>query len=149
MPGRIDAISDRWRGVHIEHLDFANIIPRYDDVGTVFYCDPPYGDCEEYYSASGFGETDHARLAGILEAIQGRAIVSYYEHPIIDDLYKRDRWRRAKINTFKSSCPLVRGGAQTRPRSVELLLMNFDPRTGRRLDERRAAPKAKRRAADA
>lgn len=136
LPGRIEAISERWRGVHIERLDFADIIPRYDDVGTVFYCDPPYVDCEEYYEASGFTHADHARLAGCLDAIQGRAIVSYYEHDLIDTLYPKGKWKRATIGTFKSACPLVRGGAQTRPRSTELLLMNFDARTGRRLDER-------------
>lgn len=83
-----------------------------------------------------YSREDHARLAGCLDAIQGRAIVSYYEHDLIDTLYPKGKWKRATIGTFKSACPLVRGGAQTRPRSTELLLMNFDARTGRRLDER-------------
>lgn len=148
LPARLDAISERWRSVSIEHLDFADIIPRYDDVGTVFYCDPPYVDCEDYYSASGFGPADHARLAGILEAIQGRAIVSYYEHPLVDELYPRSHWKRAKIAAFKSACPLVRGGAQTRPKSTELLLMNFDPKTGKRIRDSARPKSRRRRAAD-
>lgn len=76
----------RLGGVFIEHLDFADLVPRYDRPHTLFYCDPPYLDTAGYQAD--FGADRHAQLAAILRGIQGKFLLSINDHPAIRKLYK-------------------------------------------------------------
>jgi DNA adenine methylase len=76
----------RLSGVFIEHLDFADLIPRYDRPHTFFYCDPPYLDTHGYQAD--FGIERHEQLAAILRGIQGKFLLSINDHPDIRKLYR-------------------------------------------------------------
>ncbi len=76
----------RLDGVFVEHLDFADLVPRYDRPHTCFYCDPPYLDTAGYQAD--FGADRHAQLAAILRGIQGKFLLSINDHPAIRKLYK-------------------------------------------------------------
>jgi len=76
---------ERLRGVFIEHLDFADLIRRYDQPRTIFYCDPPYLATSGY--AEAFSGADHARLATTLRGIAGRFLLTVNDHPALRDLY--------------------------------------------------------------
>ena len=76
---------ERLRGVFIEHLDALDLIRRYDQPRTVFYCDPPYLDTCGY--AEDFGHADHERLAATLRGIAGRFLLTVNDHPLLRDLY--------------------------------------------------------------
>lgn len=112
----IKTFANRMKGVQIEHLDFRQIIQKYDRPETLFYIDPPYIGKEHHY-AGGFGERNHRDLANILNRIQGQALVSYYDHPMLADLYPG--WRRQTFSSYKQ---VVNGN---NCQSEELLLMNF------------------------
>jgi DNA adenine methylase len=83
-------IAERFRSVQIEHQDFASIIQTYQTPRTLFYVDPPYIGCEDYYDDTDgtalFTEQDHHRLAALLNATPALVAVSYYEHPLVREL---------------------------------------------------------------
>lgn len=115
----IRSFSERMKNVMIDNRDFREIIRVYDAPHTLFYLDPPYINKEKYY-AGNFSEKDHRELAEILQNIKGKAIVSYYNHPMLDELYPGGKWWR---DDFKAVRQVVNG---TNNSAEELLLMNFD-----------------------
>ncbi|WP_280139788.1 DNA adenine methylase [Lihuaxuella thermophila] len=117
---RIESFAKRMRPVLIENLDFRKVIEKYDSPDTLFYCDPPYFDCEHYYMGE-FSERDHRDLAEMLKQIKGKAIVSYYDHPMVYRLY--DGWR---IETFDTHKQVITNKSTADNRAREVLLMNYD-----------------------
>ncbi len=124
---RLGTINVRLKKVQIEHLDFEELIKKYDSKDTLFYIDPPYVDCEQYYKTSevDFKREDHIRLNKALKKIKGRFILSYYDHPVVNELYSK--FRILRKDSVKHSCGAVlenRTGF-TKPKSIELLIMNY------------------------
>lgn len=79
VPGRIQRLRDRFKGVAIECGDYSEQFDRYDDDGVLFYCDPPYTEEKDnYYRGPLF---DHAALVETLRSVDGEWIVSYSEPP--------------------------------------------------------------------
>jgi len=77
---RLTKWADRFRGVQIEQVDFAEVIDRYDGADTLLYCDPPYMDeGDALYSHS--EDFDHERFVKTLLATEGDWIVSYTRVP--------------------------------------------------------------------
>ena len=122
MPEKLQMILDRIRKVQIDFLDFREVIRRYDSPGTLFYCDPPYFEKGQYY-AGNFGEKDHKDLADILNKIEGKACLSYYDFPQIREWYPESKWRIERRDVCKPSHKVEAGGK--RARAEELLLMNY------------------------
>ena len=108
--GSVEGLSEivqRLLRVQIENAPALEVIRRYDTDSTVFYLDPPYvhaarGD----RSAYGYEMTDddHEKLAAVLRAIRGRAVLSGYKTPFYDELYAD--WRR--IDAPEKTCHSVR-----------------------------------------
>lgn len=113
----IESFAERMKSVMIDNRDFRDVARVYDSPTTLFYVDPPYIGREKYY-AGGFTEKDHRDLAEIMNHIQGKAIISYYEHPLLDELYSS--WEKEK---FKAVRQVVNGNNNL---SEELLLMNYN-----------------------
>jgi DNA adenine methylase len=67
--------------VFVECLPYADCISRYDGANTFFYIDPPYWDCEQFYGKGIFSKADFVALAGILEGLKGRFILSLNDTP--------------------------------------------------------------------
>lgn len=114
----IDQFSKRMQGVMIEKTDFRTIIEKYDAPDALFYIDPPYVGREKYY-AGGFTEQDHRDLAHMLCNIKGKAIISYYEDPLIKELYSG--WQKETFVAYKQTIGL---GKETE--AIELMIMNFE-----------------------
>lgn len=72
----LEDLHNRMAGVIIECLDFAEFIRRYDGLGTLFYLDPPYWDCENDYGKATFERTGFERLADQLTGLKGRFLMS-------------------------------------------------------------------------
>lgn len=85
-------------------------------------CDPPYINTEHYYTPN-FTEDDHIDLSKLLNSIEGYAMLSYYELPILDKLYPTDVWDRQYKEGVKHATNYKDG--KKRDRSVELLLLNY------------------------
>lgn len=91
--GRIEdlwSVAERLRTVQIEHDTAINVIGRYDNEETLFYCDPPYphesrGDSHAYrYEMT---NSEHEELASSLHQVKGKVALSSYRSPLMDRLY--------------------------------------------------------------
>jgi len=118
-------VADRFLDVQLECRDFREVIRDYDSPETLFYVDPPFVDTERsYYPAGTMSWPDHMDLADLLNKIKGRAVVSYYDAPLLRPKYAA--WRREEFPVVKHSQGVTKRSEQeTRARAVELLLMNF------------------------
>ncbi len=118
-------VAERFRFIQIEHQDFATIIQTYQTPRTLLYVDPPYKGCESYYDASDgkalFTEQDHHRLATLLKATPALVALSYYEHPLVEELYPAASWRRMTWTQAKA----VERTRESRHYGHEMLLMNY------------------------
>lgn len=70
----------------IEHLDWQEVILKYDRPHTLFYCDPPYWQTEGY--GVGFDWDQYEALAELANTIKGQLIISINDHPEIRKLFK-------------------------------------------------------------
>ena len=83
----IQAAHRRLEGVHVECLDWAVFIRRYDRPFTLFYLDPPYFAHENDYGRGIFERGDFARMAELLGQIRGRFILSLNDRPETRELF--------------------------------------------------------------
>ena len=108
----------------VENMDFQEVIEKYDSPNTYFYVDPPYYVVGEgsYYSNHDFGRQDHERLANVLNGVQGKFSLSYYDFEQLhfffpDNIY---RWER---KSFAKAAAAKKGTKQNM--GEELLIMNY------------------------
>jgi DNA adenine methylase len=86
VANKIAEVAKRFSDVHIENLDWRDVIDKYDREGVVFYLDPPYvsvnvdavRDRESYYRY-GFGAGDARLLATRLSRIKGKYLLKIHE----------------------------------------------------------------------
>lgn len=110
--------SERMKGVMIDCADFRQIIEKYDCRKHSLHRSAIYRTRKVL--CSGFCEKVHRDLAALLHRIPGKEIISYYEDPLLNELYG-EKWRRA---TFQNPRQVVSGS--TFNQAEELLLMNYD-----------------------
>ncbi|MFB8424761.1 DNA adenine methylase [Priestia megaterium] len=118
---RLQQFEKRLRTVNIEMLDFKDCIRRYDSEQTLFFIDPPYVGRESMYKG-GWTEDTHRELAELLRNIKGKALVTYYPDPLIDEIYKG--WRRHEKEAYVGT--VARGEGHKKKKETELFLMNYD-----------------------
>ena len=131
----IEVARKRLHRVTVLNRDFRNVLKNIrsrNRASVMIYADPPYIGAEHYYDIN-FSEQDHRELATILNewASDGASIaVSYYPHPLVDELYPQERWYRLEHSVTKHSCNMSQQrSANYKPRATELLLLNYDPTT--------------------
>ena len=120
----LEALQHRLRYVLIDCRDFAEVLRSYESQRTLFYVDPPYIEKEDYYQREDgtvFSLFDHKRLAVLLNETPALVALSYYPHPLLDELYPTHKWRRVTWKTVKHS----QRSSETRERATELLLCNY------------------------
>ena len=95
--GALETIARRLLRVQIENRPALDILRLYDSPQTLFYCDPPYlhatrGDNNAY----GFemSEAQHQEFARLVNNCRGKVAVSGYDHPLMDKLFPKSRWRK-------------------------------------------------------
>ena len=115
----LEDLHTRLSGVVIECLDWADLIPRYDGAGTLFYLDPPYWGCENDYGKAMFERADFARMAAVLAGIQGKFIMSINDVPQIRELFAAFR-----LTEVTTSYTIGRANDRASDRA-ELLISNF------------------------
>lgn len=84
-------VHRRLEGVYIEGLPYERFVELYDRPDTLFYLDPPYWGCEDYYGRNLFERADFERLAEILRTLKGAFVMSINDVPQIRDLFS---WAR-------------------------------------------------------
>ena len=122
----IEQAHRRLANVVVENQDFERLIRHYDRPVSLFYCDPPYHDTEDYYQnigEKGFTEADHIRLRDALLRIEGKFLLSYNDDAFVRDLYDRPGIRiveTTRLNTIKQRY-------DPNSQFAELIISNFDP----------------------
>lgn len=94
----LEDVHERLCGVEIERMPYQDFIAFYDTAETLFYIDPPYFGCEEDYGPGIFSRDDFERLRGILDAIQGRFILSINDHPDIRSIFAGMQFEEVGLN---------------------------------------------------
>ncbi len=88
----LDNMQFRLRNVLIENLDFREVIKKYDSPDTFFYLDPPYVKetrAEPSSYRAEMSELDHIDLVLLLKDLQGKMVLSGYDHPVYKPLDAR------------------------------------------------------------
>jgi len=117
----MNTVAERLRNVCIENLPYAECIRRYDSMDTLFYCDPPYLNTEDYYGKGCFTLEDHHKLAELLHNIKGHAMITHYSNELYNSLYKG--WNLCEYQSFKNS---HKSEGEEKPKTVEVLYCNFE-----------------------
>lgn len=124
----IPKMAELIKSWNILNRDFEEVINFYDTKETLFFLDPPYHSHEDMYFG-GFQEKDHIRLKNALDMIKGKAIVCYYDSPLISELY--EDWYRVEYDT--ASQIKNRQDGEKCPIRTELILMNYKPNSHEQL----------------
>ncbi len=115
----------RMRRVTILCMDAFEVLAKIDDHPDVaIYCDPPYLVKGAKY-VHDFAADDHRRLADALARFKrARIVVSYYDHPLLAELYPADRWSVERIEVSKAMASQGKRDAANDVRAVECLIVN-------------------------
>ena len=94
-----DWIEHFLRITHVENMDFQDVIKKYDSPSTYIYLDPPYWKTENYYNNHDFDRKDHERLANVLNNVQGKFSLSYYDFELLHQWYPEAtfRWEKRSL----------------------------------------------------
>jgi DNA adenine methylase len=112
-------IAQRLLRVQIEHAPALEVIERYDNEETLFYCDPPYphgsrGDKSAY--AHEMTDDQHRALAKMLKNVRGKVALSGYHCKLNEELYGDWNFTEAPSKKIHS----------TKDTRVEVLWANYD-----------------------
>ena len=110
------------RITHIENMDFEELILKYDSDNTFHYIDAPYWKTENYYSNHDFDRNDHERLAKCLTKISGKFGMSYYDFPLLNDWFPKDKYKWEKKG-FAKAAAAKKG--KTQNIGEELYIFNY------------------------
>ena len=131
------------------NIDFEELINKYDSEDTYLYLDPPYhrpdvnGDDDakrlSWYGADKegvFGPASHRRLLDLIKTTKSRWSLSYYYFPLLEELLPRDQYIWTEKEVFRSSAQGGNNheGKSEQAKGVELLILNYDPITGKKLN---------------
>jgi len=98
----LERFAERFRRVQVEHLDWREVLQRYDGPAACFYLDPPYhpetrGRDRHCCYAHELETTDHDDLVATAVALHGSVLVSGYDHesyrPLDDAGFERVRFQ--------------------------------------------------------
>jgi DNA adenine methylase len=111
----IETLTERFKRVNIECLDYADLVEKYDRRNAFFYFDPPYVDVGDGYYQTESGGFDHSRFVNTLHDLEGKWLVSYDQNipPGLEDYRTVSR---TKVATMSAQ----------NPEKVETLTMNYD-----------------------
>lgn len=131
------------------NLDFEELIDKYDATDTFIYLDPPYARFDEkkgqddakrlfWYGSDAdgvFGPASHRRLLELIKGLKCRWSLSYYYFPLLEEMLPKDQFIWVEKEVFRSS---AHGGNNSESKTeqakgTELLIMNYDPLTGIKL----------------
>ncbi len=119
----------RLRRVSILRRDALAIAESIEDLpGVAIYADPPYllssrpgGGCRYDHE---FTPEQHKELADTLDRFQkARVVVSYYDDPLLDELYPGPRWTKRQVYRNKNLHVQNRRGAKPTT-APEVLILN-------------------------
>lgn len=134
-PCEIPLFVERLRNVTIENRPAIDVIKRYDSTDTLIYADPPYlpetrtPDGQRAYRHE-MTDEDHAELAQALHRAEGMVILSGYDSPMYQELYRGwemvSKPSRATNHAARVECLWISPAAAER--AVQGVLFEYQPR---------------------
>ena len=118
---RITYACKRLRDVVIEHLDWSNLISRYDYSKAFFYLDPPYETPASKFYCKTMSPEDYRALAETLKKIKGRFLLS-----INDSENIRRTFEAFQIHEIETKYSVNQLSESRKEIRTELLISNFD-----------------------
>jgi site-specific DNA-adenine methylase len=131
------------------NIDFEELILKYDSEETYLYLDPPYARFDEskgeddarrlfWYGSDAdgvFGPASHRRLLELIKSSKSRWSLSYYYFPLLEELLPKDKYIWTQKEVFRSSAQGGNnsGAKKEQSKGVELLILNYDPKTGQKI----------------
>lgn len=109
----------------IEHLDWHQVITRYDRPHTLFYCDPPYWQTEGY--GVEFAWEQYERLREVVGELQGRMLISINAHADIRELF-------SDLPCMEIEYEYTVGGSSSSQRVTELVYASWGSSIARQRD---------------
>ncbi|MGZ3999166.1 MAG: DNA adenine methylase [Mucilaginibacter sp.] len=110
----------------IENKDALYCINKFDQPESFFYEDPPYIDANQQHYR-GYTIDQYQALLDCNEKLTGRFLLSCFDTDIIRDYAAKNRWLII-TKEMANYAPMARAAmGDTRPRKVELLVMNYEP----------------------
>jgi len=106
----------------VRNVDFGDAIDEFDSPNTYIYLDPPYWKTENYYSNHDFDSKDHERLAKVLNSVESKFSLSYYDFELLHDWFPEDRYRW-ETKEFAKAAAAKKGVKQNMGK--ELLILNY------------------------
>ena len=106
----------------VENMDFQEVIEKYDSPSTYIYLDPPYWKTENYYNNHDFDRKDHERLANVLNQVQSKFSLSYYDFELLHQWFPEDRFRWER-KEFAKAAAAKKNVKQNM--AEELLILNY------------------------
>jgi DNA adenine methylase len=118
-------IYERLKNVHIECLDFRQLLNKVLYRENAFiYLDPPYYSVEHYYNID-FTEQDHKDLLNLLKQSKAKWLLSGYANPLYDEELKD--FYKIEVPVVKHSYGITMNTqAKERPKAIEVLWANYD-----------------------
>lgn len=114
-------ISKRLKNVYILNKSAVEIIKAFNDEESFVYCDPPYllstRTATDVYDYE-MDIDDHSKLAKVLIAYKGKAMISGYASKLYQRLYKDWRCKRKRIANHASQ-------KKTKGYKMECIWMNY------------------------
>ncbi|MDR2740562.1 MAG: DNA adenine methylase, partial [Treponema sp.] len=111
----------RLQQVQVECCDALRIIRSRDTPETFFYLDPPYvGADQGHYD--GYSQEDFDALLGLLEAIQGRFLLSSFHNASLADCTQKNGWHTVELRLSSS---MTHGQGRTVRDKVEVLTATY------------------------
>ena len=99
---RADRFHAFFHGTMIECLDYQDCCSMYGSkANVVLFCDPPYVGTERYYRQA-FTKWDHWNLAQILNGCAAHVVLTYYDAPMLRDLYPASLWEWEAVTATKN-----------------------------------------------
>lgn len=116
---KLDAIKERLKNVVLLNQDYKTVIEKYDSENTFFYLDPPYYDVIlDGYIHKDINPED---LLNVVKNIKGKFLLSYNDHPFIQELFKDYIIKNVSIR-YASAISATNNPGKTQ----ELLIKNYN-----------------------
>lgn len=125
----IDMYNEKLSKTQIMHTDFCDAMKKHDSKDTFHYLDPPYWETHERYNLD---KVHPASVAGCAGKMNGKVLVSYDNHPEVRKAFKG--WKVKKVKTKYEMQSANRHQRGEKKDVTELLIMNYNPKTGERIN---------------
>ena len=80
-----------------ENLTWQQVLKKYDRPHTLFFLDPPYFECEDYYGKGLFKREEFEELAQRLQALQGSFVLSLNDKPQVRKIFAGFSFQKVKV----------------------------------------------------